>query len=192
MASGSGTRSVELARPLLCGEEPGAATAAAMTLLAIGSAELATEVMRALSEGSPGAADGIRIALRHADVSALVDRLYEVAVGSDPFRRAVATDVLAFHRLRPPPEVERLLVHDDPAVRRLGWGAVGRFGRPLAERDVAQALGSDDAGVRRLALEAGARRAQRRRSPSAGGRPPVPVAFPRPSRSSGSSATPTT
>ena len=149
-------RSVELARPLLGGER-GAATAAALTLLAIGSGELAAEVMRALGEVKPGAADGIRIALRHADVSALVDRLYEMAMGSDPFRRAVAADVLAFHRLRPPPELERLLVHDDPAVQRLGWGAVGRFGRPLAARDVEQALRSDDTLVRRLALEAAAR-----------------------------------
>jgi uncharacterized protein (TIGR02270 family) len=148
--------SVQIARPHLAGKEVGAATAAAFVFLAMDTPALAIDLMNALPDASDEARDGVRIALRHSDVRPVQDRLYELSVGSDIHLRALAADVLAFHRLRPPPEVERLLSDDDSAVARLGYRAAGRFGK-LAERDLQRSLASDDPTLRRIGLEEAAR-----------------------------------
>ena len=152
-----GDAAIDLARPALAGEEPGAATAAAFVFLAARTPALANELMDAIAASKDPARDGIRVALRHGEVNLVTDRLYELSVGADRHLRAFATDVLAFHRLRPPPEMERLLADDEPAVRRLAYAAAGRFGKLLTERHLQDALDCEDPTVQRVALEACAR-----------------------------------
>jgi uncharacterized protein (TIGR02270 family) len=151
-----GDSAVEVARPALTGDEPGAAMAAAFVLLERQSQPLADEVTAALREATPAVRDGIRIALRHGDAALAADRLYEYSTGRDVHLRAVVADVLAFRRLRQPPEVDRLLVDEDPAVARLGHRAAGRFGC-LAPEAVTRALASEDPVLRRIVLEEAAR-----------------------------------
>jgi uncharacterized protein (TIGR02270 family) len=150
-----GEHSVKIARPQLASDDT-TATAAAFTLLAMGSAPLAGEVLGAAVDALPPTRERIRIALRHSDPLLSTDRLYELSIGGDPGLRALAADVLAFHRLRPPPEVERLLDLADVTVLRLGYAAAGRFGRMTAT-NLKKAVASDDAALRQVALEAAAR-----------------------------------
>lgn len=152
-----GEHSVEIARPFLGGEESGAATAAAFVFLAAGSPELAGQLLDALAEANDAVRTGIRIGLRHGEVGAVTDRLYGLALGKDQALRALAVDVLAFHRLKPPPEVDRLLGDGDPAIRRVAFGAAGRMKNVLTIRHIEEALESEDVRLRRVALEAGAR-----------------------------------
>src|SRR5262249_35686222 len=101
--------------------------------------------------------DGIRIALCHSDVGRMEDGLCELGVGRDPILRALAADVLTFHRRRPPPEIDRLLEHDDPFVRTRGFAAAGRPGSILTAGLVSAARTDADAAARRTALDAAAR-----------------------------------
>ena len=71
----AGAHGVELARPALRGDERGAATAAAMILLAAGEPGLEEEVLEVLAEAEAPAREGVRIALRHGDVENLRSRL---------------------------------------------------------------------------------------------------------------------
>ena len=68
---------------------------------------------------------------------------------------AAAADVLAFHRIALP-DIRRLLASEDPGVRVLAFGALGRLGQ-VQEPDLASALESESAELRRAALEAAAR-----------------------------------
>lgn len=150
--------SVDLARPGLAGKERGLATAAAFTLMAMSSPELEGEVLLALSQAStPEARDGIRIALRHSDVSRLADSLVKLASAGEPVVRAAAADVMAFHRMAPPPRLLDLLGIPDPEVRRLLCGAIGRFGGPWSIDPLETALRGDDRAIAEAALETSAR-----------------------------------
>ncbi len=147
---------VEIARPFLAGQERSAATAAAFTLLdAGGSASL--EVLEASATAPAMARDGIRIALRHSDIRSVEDGLYDLGLGREPRSRALAADVLTFHRRPPPPEIERLLAEEDPMVRALAFGAAGRAGNILTACHVEAALGDSCHGVRASGLSASAR-----------------------------------
>jgi uncharacterized protein (TIGR02270 family) len=152
-----GDAALEIARPSLIGEEVGAATAAAFAFLASPEPPRAREVVRALQSAQRAAIDGIRIALRHSDVRGVEEGLYDLAVGPDPMQRAAATDVLTFRRMRPPPEIDRLLAHDDPDVRVLAYASAGRAERVLTARHLETALTDSDSRVRRVALESAAR-----------------------------------
>jgi uncharacterized protein (TIGR02270 family) len=151
-----GEHAVTLAAPFLVGDETGPATAAAFTLLAADPPR-ADAVIEAACRATAPARTGIRIGLRHAEIAPLTDRLYDLALGRDAALRAFAVDVLAFHRLRAVPELEALFAHEVAEVRRLAYGAVGRLRGQLSERDLEAALGSGDAPLRRVALEAAAR-----------------------------------
>ena len=72
-----------------------------------------------------------------------------------PALAAAAADVLAFHRIALP-DIRRLLGSEDPGVRVLAFGALGRLGQ-VQEPDLASALESESAELRRAALEAAAR-----------------------------------
>jgi len=147
---------VDLARPFLAGDETFAATAATLVLMETGAQSFADEVVAALeAAGTPEARDGIRIGLRHARIDAVRERLVRLAGRDDPALAAAAADVLAFHRVGVD-GVERLLDAEDPAVRVLALGALGRLGR-LREPERLRTLLADDAErVRRAALGAAA------------------------------------
>jgi uncharacterized protein (TIGR02270 family) len=148
---------MDLARPALAGGSTSAATAAAFALMALGDPELEKEVVMALAATSPQAREGIRIALRHSDVSRISERLGQTAAAGDPQARAAAADVLAFHRLAPPPRFAELFAVPEPVVRRLVYGAAGRFGGPWSLDYLQGALRGEDVGVQKAALEASAR-----------------------------------
>lgn len=141
-----------LAHSRIDGDEAGDVTAAALVLLELGQ----HGAVLAAARRSGAARDGARIALRHAAVAPAADALYTLTLEADLAVAAFAVDVLAFHRARRPPEPERLLRAADPAVRALGWFALGRLApapdAPLLER----ALDDPDAHVRRAALHAAA------------------------------------
>lgn len=153
---------IEIARPFLLGDEKGAATAAAFTLLACSDRATPTEILEALRIAPTPARDGIRIALRHSDLGPMQDGLYDLGVGSDATLRALAADVLSFQRLPLPPEIDTLLNDADPMVRALGLGVAGRAGTVLTARHLRTALADDEALVRSAALEAAAHSAVRR------------------------------
>lgn len=150
--------SVEIARPALTGEEKGAATASALTMMTMDSPAQETEAVLAMAAAtSPAARDGIRIALRHSDVRRVAERLAQMASVGEPAVRAAAADALAFHRLPSPSRLADLFAAPDTAVRRLGYGAAGRFGGPWSMDLLEQALGSESPDIRRTALETSAR-----------------------------------
>lgn len=149
--------SVTIARPFLAGEETGAATAAGLIFLAMESPELAGEVLDTIVSAKDEVRTGVRIALRHSSVRLVTDRLYAFAIDRDAKLRVLAADVLAFHGLKPPPELEELFAHEEAQIRRLAYGAAGRMNGVLTVRHVEDAVRSDDPQLRRIALEAAAR-----------------------------------
>jgi uncharacterized protein (TIGR02270 family) len=154
----SGGHAVELARPLLAGQERGAAVAATFVFMSTGHLALQAEAVCALAGGS-AAADGVRIGLRYSDVSAVVSELVALASSGASVVRARACDVLAFHQLARPQQLAELLRTNDPVARRLATAAAGRFGG----FDLAGALDDiaevGDLALLRTAFEAAARSA---------------------------------
>lgn len=151
----SGAHAVDIARPALGGDERGAAAAATMVLLAFGIPELDAEVLDALERAEQPAREGIRIGLRHCDVTRVATRLTRMASQGDPSVRVAAIDVLAFHRLSPPANVSSLLSELDSGG--LIHAALGRFGGPWDSNDLQRALEDGAGPVQRAALEASAR-----------------------------------
>lgn len=147
---------VDLARPLLSGEERGAATAATFVLMAMNDRDLEQEVAAALAGKAP-ASDGVRVGLRHCPLGGLAGRLVELAVSGDPESRARACDVLAFHRAPAPPRFAELLDAEDPGLRLLAFGSAGRFGGPWDLRRLEETLGKAGASLQRAAFETSAR-----------------------------------
>lgn len=152
-----GDASAAIARPLLRGEERSAATAATLVLMSLRSPALASEVLDAAAAAPPEIRDGIRIGLRHADVRGIVPQLAEMAASGEPGQRALAADVLAFHRLPPPGGLAELRFAEDPEIRAVVYGAIGRFGGPWSVDLLTGALRQGSTALRRAALEASAR-----------------------------------
>jgi len=148
---------VDLARPFLTGEDASAARTASFILMATADRGLESEVLRALSAATPAVRDGVRIGLRHCQVAPLLDDLTGLALGGDPFVRAAALDVLAFHRLPAPSKIDELLAISDPVVRGLVFDSVGRLGGPWSVDLLLDALDGKDCDLRRRALETSAR-----------------------------------
>jgi uncharacterized protein (TIGR02270 family) len=149
--------SVDIARPALLADETGLATAATFVLMAFDRVELEQEVLQALKSAPPKGRDGIRIGLHHCEIKRLAAGLTEMATTGDSGVRAAALDVLAFHRLPPPKGIPMLLGDPDPHVRRLVYGAAGRFGGPWSYDVLRDALDSDVPALRIAALRASAR-----------------------------------
>jgi uncharacterized protein (TIGR02270 family) len=149
-----GDAAAAIARPLLHGEERSAATAATLVLMSLG---LAAEVLDAAMAAAPEIRDGIRIGLRHADVRGIAARLSEMASSGEPGLRALAADVLAFHRLPAPKGLAELRFAEDPEIRAVVYGAIGRFGGPWSVDLLTGALRQESTALRRAALEASAR-----------------------------------
>ncbi len=173
--------SVEIARPALAAEERGATIAAALTLMAMDPPDQEAEVVLAMAEAaSPMARNGIRIGLRHSDVSRVADRLTQMASMGEAAVRAAAVDVLAFHGLPAPPRLAELMSAPDAEIRRRCYRAAARFGGPWSQDMLEDALACDDPGLRRTGLETSAHLGIPRLAAicrqAASGRPPVPEA----------------
>jgi uncharacterized protein (TIGR02270 family) len=147
---------VDIARPALSGEETFAATAATFVFMETGVEELAQEVLEAFKGAeAPETRDGIRIGLRHSKIDPIRDDLLELAAAEDEALAAAAADLLTFQRVEVP-DLERLRAAEEPAVRVLVYGALGRARRFKRPEDLKAALGDDDPEVQRAALRAAA------------------------------------
>ncbi len=118
--------SLDLARPHLDGDAVGAATAAAFIFLAMERSELVAELMERFTAGGPEVREGIRIALRHREIGAVLAQLREATESGDPDLRSAAIDILAFHRLPCPAIHPEWLTDGDPLVRARLTAALGR------------------------------------------------------------------
>lgn len=170
---------VDLATPALVGDDASAAAAAAIVLGTGGRKDLASQVIAAISVTTPAAAEGIRIGLQQTDVEMVSDDLYDLAVSNRIDCRAVAADILTFHRLRPPPDLDRLLSSGSVSVCRLAFASAGRVRGALHRQRVEDALSQEDPTLASTALEAAAlagipgladlcRAAHRKRAPRRG------------------------
>lgn len=154
----SGDDGVRLALPHLRGDEKGGARAATFVLMEAGRPELDREVLAALVEAEVPAKEGIGDGLRHVEVSRIAAELRKLAVEGDLVVRSIAADVLAFHRLGPPPpKMIELFGAADPEVRARAHGAAGRFGGPWSPDELKWALEQPHSGLRWAAIHASAR-----------------------------------
>ncbi len=152
-----GDAALRIARQALEGDDRGAAFAATLVLMESGRPDLRAAVLGAFRAAPPPARDGVRLGLRCSDVREAEGELRPTAAAGDPGVRVAAADVLAFHRRPAPPGLPDLLRVDEPAVRTLLHGAIGRFGGPWGIDFLQRALDAGEPEVRRSALEASAR-----------------------------------
>lgn len=101
--------------------------------------------------------NGIRLGLRLSQPAAWRQLLSELLFGEDAWGVAIAMDVLLFHRQLVDVDPVPLLQHDDPMIRRIVVGALGRSLDRNSTKGIAIALSDTDATVRREALRAAAR-----------------------------------
>lgn len=149
--------SIPLAREFLAADDAALATAATFVLLAADGPDSLRTVVDVLGEGTPPMRDGVRVGLRHHDVSPIAAPLTALAASNDPGAAAAAVDVLAFHRFPPPKGLMSLVGAPDPSVRALVQDAIGRFGGPWSHDLLTRALDDDHPPVRTSALRASAR-----------------------------------
>ena len=147
----------DLAFAALDGDDRSAATAGVFALLGLGVPGLAQQVVTRMEKADPEACDGIRIGLRHHAIEAVEPALRTLAGGDADVARACALDVLAFHRRDPVAGAEALVTHEDPLVRRLAIGSLGRWGGAWSGPQLEAALADDESEVRQEALAAAAR-----------------------------------
>jgi uncharacterized protein (TIGR02270 family) len=147
---------LEVARPALTGDEPFAAAAAALVLMAAGDPALAGEVLDALRGAeAPETRTGLRIGLRHANIEPIRDALLAMAGAMDSVSSSAAADILVFQRV-PVSGLEWLMEADEAETRVLAYHALGRQ-RALDDRDYLRAgMAREDVETRRAALRAGA------------------------------------
>lgn len=145
----------ELVRDRLEADEPSAATAAGLVLLSGSAPRDVDLVLDHFAGGDDAVVDGIRVALRHHGIDGIGDRVRELAAGEAELPAVCACDVLAFHRVASFAGA-RFLGSEEPLVRRLALGALGRTGQ-LALDQVADALEDAEPEVRRAALGEAAR-----------------------------------
>jgi len=153
----AGAHAAGLAKSALTASEPDAPVAAAALVLADSGPADAEIVFALFAQGPVPVRDRIRAALRHAAPAAVADRLLRLADSKDAAVRAAAIDLLAFHRAKPQPRMNDLAVHTDDGVRRLTYGAIGRYGGPWGPDLLESALDLDPPELRAQALETSAR-----------------------------------
>jgi len=153
LAQGHG---VDISRPALAGDQTGAATAATLTMMEAGVAELDSELLMALAAGTDEVREGIGIGLRHCDIRRILPRLGELSKQAEPAVRIAAVEVLAFHRQPPPQGLPELIHQADPGARARIYAALRRFGGPWSVDPVKRALESQDGVLQRAALETSA------------------------------------
>jgi uncharacterized protein (TIGR02270 family) len=152
----AGGHALDLARPALAGEDAGAATAAAMTLMSFGADEPEAELLMALAAGTPEVRDGIGIGLRHSDIGRVLPRIQELSQHAETPVRVAAAGILAFHRQPPPPGITELVDEAEPTARARLYAALRRFGGPWTAEPVLEAFDGEDAALQRAALETSA------------------------------------
>lgn len=148
--------SLDLARPALAGEDAGAATAAALTVMTFGSDEPEAELLMALAAGTPEVREGIGTGLRHSDIRRVLPRIQELSQHAETPVRAAAAEILAFHRQPPPPDIAHLVDGSEPSARARLYAALRRFGGPWTAEPLVQALDGEDPALQRAALETSA------------------------------------
>jgi uncharacterized protein (TIGR02270 family) len=147
----------DLAYAALEGDETGTATAAAFVLLGLGRVALA-ELVERLPDVDEAVAHGIRIALRHVPHPDVDQTLRPLTSSESAVVRACATDVLAFHRMAPVPDVRGQLEAEDPGLRELAMAALGRWRTAWEADDLRAELDpAKSAAEQRVALETSAR-----------------------------------
>lgn len=153
----AGGHAADLALGALAGDDPWAATAAALTLRALDHPELDDRLRSALADGPPELRPGMFLGLRHAALGPLGEGLGALAAGGAPELVALAVDVLAFHRCPAPTGVADLLRVAPAPLRPRVAAALGRFGGPWTRDDLESGLDGGDATMARTALETSAR-----------------------------------
>lgn len=148
---------LELVRPALAGKEWGAATAAALALLALDADAARRELIDALPEAQGGALKGLRIGLRHGSLASLEQPLADASSRGGPSLRLAALDVLAFQRRLGPLRLDELPASEDAEERALAYGILARSGAAIPHEAIAAPLEQADRALARAALEAAAR-----------------------------------
>ncbi|MFT4538701.1 MAG: hypothetical protein ACI841_004908 [Planctomycetota bacterium] len=146
---------VELATERIASASSFEAGAAAIVLTQFGVAEHEDLILKTLTECEEEPADGIRYALRHFANERLFHALSDVATSRNAIAAAVASDVLAFHRI-PVLGAEHIAQGETPWLRRIGLECLGRLGQ-LGEQHLGTALEDAEASVRLTALREAAR-----------------------------------
>jgi len=153
----SGGHAVDVAEPALAGTDPHTVTAAAMTLLDFAEAELDELVIKAFTEGADEVREGIRLALRHGKIARLTSALARLAAEGEPPVRVAAMDVIGFHRMQPPQNLEAFMSTLDEDLRAAMVPVLGRFDGPWTRNMLDHAFESQDPSRHRQALETSVR-----------------------------------
>lgn len=152
----------EVALPLLedtlAGDDPDLVFAAAYALLHAKNETATTRVRDSFGHAQGEVLAALRDALAQAPLNPGIAPFRELFHGGPAPVGAAAGTILAFHAALEPtiPQIERLLRHEDAAVRQNGWRLVGYLGVPLEAKAYAAAMRDEESGVRRAALYAGA------------------------------------
>jgi hypothetical protein len=132
-------------------------SATAYSLLHLGGQGVAQRVGDAFAGGEAPRLDGLRMALCHAPLQPLEERMGRFFHSGPAPLAAAAGEALAFHSaLRDGGErIGRFLVDDTAEVRQAGWRLVGYQGVAVRSEDFATAV-QDEPAVRSAALHAAA------------------------------------
>lgn len=153
-----GGAALPLLEETLAGDDPDMVFASAYALLHTKNETATARVRDSFAHAQGDLLGALRDALSQAPLNpgvALYRELFHA--GPAPVGAAAGT-ILAFHSALEPtvPQIQRLLLHEDAAVRQSGWHLVGYLGVPLDAKTYAAAMRDEDAAVRRSALYAGA------------------------------------
>lgn len=152
----------EVALPLLedtlASDDPSMTFAAAYALLHAKNPTATARVRESFTHAEGEVLAALRDALAQAPLNPGVAPYRELFHGGPAPVSVAAGAILAFHSALEPtiPQIQRLLLHEDPAVRIGGWRLVSYIGVSLEPKTYAAAMRDEDAGVRRAALYAGA------------------------------------
>jgi uncharacterized protein (TIGR02270 family) len=152
----------EVALPLLedtlSADDPLTVFAAAYALLHTKNQTATARVRDSFEHAQGPVLAGLRDALAQAPLNPGVAPFRELFHGGPAPVGVAAGTVLAFHSALEPsiPQIQRLLINEDAAVRQSGWRLVGYLGVPLDAKTYAAAMRDEDPAVRRSALHAGA------------------------------------
>lgn len=158
----AGDQLVPLVRAGLGSDEPTVAFASAYPLLRLNRDDAAGFVLEAFLQAKDGPLAGLTWALSHGPVAPILPQLRAAMVSGPPAVAAMVAEVLAFHA---PADVDaeafhRLLIHEEPAIRRQGWRASARLKTSWSPKFYQAALGDPEPSVRREVLHAAAWAAQ--------------------------------
>jgi uncharacterized protein (TIGR02270 family) len=154
----AGDRLMSLVEEGLASDDPAVAFASAYPLLRQGTDAGGSRVLEAFTAADQTGGEGIRQALCHAQVSAMLPALQAHFFSSSAERTAAAAEVLAFNGALPLQlgPIQQLLQDENAFVRRRGWQVVGMSALSVDPKLYSAAMRDADPNVRRAALEAAA------------------------------------